>query len=259
MMRICIRRWFKAPASAIESPRQRSVFATAERRWSARPIAVLVAGAVIGGSLAIAAASDTALARPASQASADRTSGEASGLAENDDLSSRRGGGGAGMHAGGGMRVGAGMRAGGSVRGFFGGRRYSGSAQGGRKAGRQFTGFKRLDRADRNLRANGTAGKARNRFNRAAVRYVRGSGYVSRPLRQAYTKLGEARRGVQRASARLARSPSRQAYQRLQRQYGQLGAARGNFSAATSRFVYNHRAGALRRGGFWRGGRGGGR
>ncbi len=247
MMRICIRRWFKAPASAIESPRQRSVFATAERRWSARPIAVLVAGAVIGGSLAIAAASDTALARPASQASADRTSGEASGLAENDDLSSRRGGGGAGMRAGGG------------VRGFFGGRRYSGSAPGGRKAGRQFTGFKRLDRADRNLRANGTTGKARNRFNRAAVRYVRGSGYVSRPLRQAYTKLGEARRGVQRASARLARSPTRQAYQRLQRQYGQLGAARGNFSAATSRFVYNHRAGALRRGGFWRGGRGGGR
>jgi hypothetical protein len=249
MMKICIGRWRKAPASAIESPPLRPVFATAERPWSARPIALLVGSAVICGSLAIATVSDTAVARTASQASADRTSGEASGLAEDVELSSRRGGVGAGMRGGGGMRAGAGagMRAGGGVRSFFGGR------QGGGKAGRQFTGFKPLNRAFRNLHdGRGATGRARNQFNRAAVRYVRGSGYASRPLRQAYKKLGEARRGARRSAAQYARSPSRQAFQRLQRQNGQLGAARGMFSAATSQFVYNHRAGAASRG---RGGR----
>jgi hypothetical protein len=126
-------------------------------------------------------------------------------------------------------------------------------AQGRRKAGRQYTGFKQLDRSYQNLRERGPEGKARNRYNRAAVRYVRGSGYVSRPLRQAYQKLGAERRDVRRAATRLARAPSSKAYQGFQRQYGQLAAARGRFLGATSRFVANHRAGALRGGG--RGGR----
>jgi hypothetical protein len=217
MMKICIRRWLKAPPSAIESPRQPYVFPIAERRWSARPIALLVGGAVICGSLAVTAAWNTANAQAAGvDSGASRVSGP----------------------AGSSLSIGA---------------------QGRRKAGRQYTGFKGLDRADQNLRQNPIAGKARNRYNRAAVRYIRGSGYVSRPLRQAYKNLGAERRDVRRASARLARSPSRQAYQGLQRQYGQLAAARGRFQAATGRFVYNHRAGALRGGGRGGGGRRGGR
>jgi hypothetical protein len=201
MMKICIRRWRQAPPPAIESPPQRYVFATAERRWSARPIALLVGGAVICGYLAMTATWNTANAQVAGPAGSSLATG----------------------------------------------------AQARRKAGRQYTGFKRLDRAERNLSEHPGAGKARNRYNRAAVRYVRGSGYVSRPLRQAYQRLGAERRDVRRAAARLARAPSNKAFQGFQRQFGQLAAARGNFLGATHRFVANHRAGALRGGG--RGGR----
>jgi hypothetical protein len=202
MMKICIRRWPKAPPPAIESPPQRYVFATTERRWSTRPIALLVGGAVICGSLAMTAAWNTANAQVAGPAG--------SGLAT--------------------------------------------GAQGRRKADRQYTGFRQLDRADQNLRKNATAGKASNRFNRAAVRYVRGSGYVSGRLRTAYKNLVAERRDLRRASARFARSPTSNALSGLQRQYGQLASARGSFSGATQAFVARHRAGALRGGGR-RGGR----
>jgi hypothetical protein len=211
MMKICIRRWLRAPAPAIESPPQRSVFATTQRRWSASPIALLVGGAVICGALAMTAAWNTANAQRV-DSGASRLSGAA----------------------------------GSSIRSTI-------SAQQRRKAGRQYPGFRRLDRAFQNLQKSSYAGKARNRYNRAAVRYVRGSGYVSRPLQRAYNRLGIERRQARRAAARYARSPSHQNFQRLQRQNGELGGARGMFQGAASSFVFNHRAGALRRGG--RGGR----
>jgi hypothetical protein len=207
MMKICIRRWRKAPPPAIESPPQRHVFATTERRWSARPIALLVGGAVICGSLAMTAAWNTANAQVAGPAGSSLATG----------------------------------------------------AQGRRKANRQYTGFRQLDRAVRNLRERGFEGKARNRFNRAAVRYVRGSGYASGALRTAYKNLGAERRDLRRASARFARSPTSNALLGLQRQHGQVQAARGSFFGATQRFVANHRAGALRGGGRGGGGRRGGR